>query len=83
MIYPVSPIPKYILSIIFGLIFLGIGRPPIYVPGLLALSKEIKANNIEEKTSKDIASAMNNLSVSIGDFIGPILGEFLTSKYNF
>ena len=82
-IYPVPPIPKYIISVIFGLIFLGIGGPPIYIPGLLALSKEIKANNIEEKTSNDISSAMNNLSVSIGDFIGPILGGFLTSKYNF
>ena len=82
-IYPVPPIPKYIISVIFGLIFLGLGGSPIYVPGLLSLTKEVKGNNIDEKTANDIASAMNNLSVSIGDFIGPILGGFLTSKYNF
>ena len=82
-IYPVPPIPKFIISVILGLILLGIGCPPIFVTGLLALTKEVKSNNIEEKTANDIASAMNNLSVSIGDFIGPILGGYLTSKYNF
>jgi predicted MFS family arabinose efflux permease len=81
--YPVPPVPKSLFSVIIGLMFIGLGGPPIYVPGLLALSKAVKANKIEEKTANDISSAMNNLSVSIGDLLGPILGGFFASNFGF
>ena len=81
--YPVPPVPKSLLSVIIGLMFIGLGGAPIFVPGLLALSKAVKANKIEEKTANDISSAMNNLSVSIGDLLGPILGGFFASNFGF
>ena len=48
-IYPVPNIPKYIISVICGLIFLGLGGSPIYVPGLLALTKEVKETTLLKK----------------------------------
>ena len=83
--YPVPPMPKSLLSVIFGLMCIGLGGAPIYVPGLLALSKAVKekANKIDEKTANDISSAMNNLSVSIGDLLGPILGGYFTTNFDF
>lgn len=81
--YPVTPIPKCLLSVIFGLMFIGLGGAPLYVPGLLALTKAVKRNKIDEKTANDISSAMNNLSVSIGDLLGPILGGYFTSSFGF
>ena len=83
-IYPISPIPKSIMFIIIGLFLIGIGSPPINVCGLVILCKLIrKIKNIDEKTANDIASAMNNLSISIGDFLGPILGGFFTTNFGF
>ena len=40
-------------------------------------------SKIDELTANDISSAINSLTISIGDFIGPIIGGFLTSHYNF
>ena len=34
-------------------------------------------------SANDIASAINNLCVELGDFLGPILGGFLTDKFGF
>ena len=84
-IYPLPPIPKNIISIIIGLCLIGTGGPPVYVPGLIALCKIIKNinNNIDENTANDISSAINNLSISIGDFLGPILGGFFTTNFGF
>ena len=31
----------------------------------------------------DISSTLNNITIDIGGFIGPIIGGFLTTKYNF
>ena len=44
--FPVPPIPKYIFSVIIGLILLGSGGPPIFIQGLLVLTKAIKENKI-------------------------------------
>ena len=81
--YPVPPIPKSLLSVIFGLMFIGLGGAPIFVSGLLALSKAVKESKIDEKTANDISSAMNNLSVSIGDLLGHILGGFFATNFGF
>ena len=83
-IYPIPPFPKQLFLIIVGLFLIGVGSPPINVSGLVILCKLIrKTNNIDEKTANDIASAMNNLSISIGDFAGPILGGFFSTNFGF
>ena len=39
--------------------------------------------NIDELIANDISSAINTLTIYIGEFIGPIIGGYLTSKYDF
>ncbi len=84
-IYPCPPIPKSLISIILGFLLIGAGSAPVFVPGLVALSKNIRKidNNIDELTANDISSAINTLTIAIGDFCGPIIGGFFTSNYNF
>lgn len=84
-LYPCPPIPKTIISIIIGFLFIGFGCAPVFIPGLVALAKNIKTidPSIEELTANDISSAINNLTIDIGEFIGPILGGFLTYRSGF
>ena len=84
-LYPCPPIPKTIISIIIGLLLIGVGTAPVFIPGLVALSKNIRKidPNIDELTANDISSAINNLTLDLGEFIGPIIGGFFTSRYNF
>ena len=85
LIYPLAPFPKNIISIIFGLSLVGAGGPLIFILGLLELSKIVKkiSTGYDQNTINDIASAMNNLFVSIGDLLGPIVGGFLSSHFGF
>jgi predicted MFS family arabinose efflux permease len=82
MIYPYPPIPKKLIFVILGFIFIGGGSVPIFIPGLIALNKNIKRidPNIEELSAGDITSAINFFIINIGDFCGPIIGGFF-SKY--
>ena len=84
-IYPCPPIPQKILFIIFGFLLNGIGSAPVFIPGLILLSKNIRINDstIDELTANDISSAINNLTIDVGEFLGPIVGGFLTSRYSF
>jgi MFS family permease len=84
-LYPCPPIPRSLISIIIGFLFIGAGSAPVFIPGLVALSKNIRKidKNIDELTANDISSAVNNLTVSIGDFSGPIIGGFFSSHYDF
>ena len=84
-IFPCPPIPQSIILIIFGFLINGIGSAPVFIPGLVLLSKNIRKNDstIDEFTANDISSAINNLTIDIGEFLGPIVGGFLTSRYNF
>ena len=85
LLYPCPPVPKSLISIFLGFLIIGSGSSPVFVLGLVALAKNIAKidSNIDELTANDISSAINNLTVSIGDFIGPIIGGFLTSHCNF
>ena len=85
MIYPYPPIPKSLFFIVFGFILIGGGGVPIFIPGLIALNKNIKKNesNIDELTANDITSAINFLIINIGDFCGPVIGGFLTTHLGF
>jgi len=84
-LYPCPPIPRSLIFIIMGFLLSGIGTAPVFIPGLVALSKNIRKidENIDELTSNDISSAINNLTIDVGEFIGPIVGGFFTSRYDF
>ena len=83
--YPTPPLPKKIIFVIFGFVIKGLGQAPIFVPTLVAMTKKIKDidNNVDELTANDISSAMYNLCVDVGDFIGPIIGGFLSNRFGF
>lgn len=84
-IYPCPPIPKSLIFIIFGFLLDGAGSAPVFIPGLVLLSKNIRQKDpsIDELTANDISSAINNLTVDVGEFLGPIIGGFFTSRYDF
>ena len=84
-IFPVPPIPHSLFFIIIGFLMIGTGSVPVFIPGLVILSRNIKKidKKIDEMSANDIASAINNLCVELGDFLGPILGGFLTDKFGF
>jgi MFS family permease len=84
-VYPITIIPKNIFFVLFGLILIGVGQAPIFVQGFVLLTNIIKKinPNKDEITLNDISSTLNNITIDIGGFIGPIIGGFLTTKYNF
>ena len=85
MIYPYPPIPKNLIFVIIGFILIGGGGVPIFIPGLIALNKNIKRidPNIDELSAGDITSAINFLTINIGDFCGPIIGGFFSTYLGF
>ena len=85
MIYPYPPIPKNIIFVIIGFILIGVGGVPVFIPGLVALKENIKKIDpkIHDLTVNDITSAINFLTVNIGDFCGPIVGGFFTTHFGF
>lgn len=85
MVYPFPPIPKKIIFIILGFSLIGGGDAPIFIPGLIALSKNVRRieKNIDNLTANDISSAINNITFAIGDFIGPIIGGYLSTHIGF
>ena len=85
MIYPVPPLPQSIIVIIIGFLISGIGGVPVFIPGLVMLAKNIKKSDksIDEMSANDIASVLNTLCTELGDFIGPILGGYLSEKVGF
>ena len=84
-LHPCSPFPKRIIVIICGFLLNGIGQAPVFLPGLVALSVNIQEIEpiIEEFLANDIASAVNTLTIYIGEFLGPTVGGYLSNKYNF
>ena len=85
MVYPYPPFPKSIIFVIIGLTMIGGGSAPIFIPGLVNLSKNIKKidPNIDEFSSNDISSAINNITIAIGDFCGPIIGGYFSTHFGF
>ena len=85
MIYPYPPIPKNIIIVIIGFFLIGGGGVPIFIPGLVSLKKNMKKidPNIDDMTVNDITSAINFLTLNIGDFCGPIIGGFFSTHFGF
>jgi predicted MFS family arabinose efflux permease len=85
MIYPVPPLPQSIIIIIFGFLICGCGGVPVFIPGLVMLAKNIKKSDksIDEMSANDIATVLNTLCTEIGDFLGPLIGGYLSEKIGF
>ena len=83
--YPVPPLPRSPIIIIFGFFMMGFGSVPVFVPGIILFSRNIKKidDSIDEMSANDIAAAIYNLFVELGNFIGPILGGYLTDNFGF
>ena len=84
-VYPITPLPKNIFLVLFGLFLIGAGQAPIFVQGFVLLVNIIKkiSKKKDEVSLNDISSTLNNIMIDIGGFVGPIIGGFLTTKYNF
>ena len=85
MIYPVPPLPQSVIVIILGFLICGCGGVPVFIPGLVMLAKNIKKSDksIDEMSANDIATVLNTLCTEIGDFLGPLLGGYLSEKIGF
>ena len=83
--YPVPPLPRSPIIIIFGFFMMGFGSVPVFVPGIILFSRNIKKidDSIDEMSANDIAAAMSNLFVELGNFAGPIIGGYLTDLLGF
>ena len=85
MIYPVPPLPQSVIVIILGFLICGCGGVPVFIPGLVMLATNIKKSDksIDEMSANDIATVLNTLCTEIGDFLGPLLGGYLSEKIGF
>ena len=85
LVYPINIFPQNLLSIILGLSLIGASGAPINVPVIMLLGNFIKIidNSIDDFTANDIASALYNLGINIGDFSGPIFGGFISDRFGF
>ena len=84
-VYPIKILPQTIISIIIGLFLLGASGSLICVPVIMQYGTIIsKINNLlNDSTINDIASAIFNIAINSGDFIGPVFGGFVSTKYGF
>ena len=85
MIYPVPPLPQSVIVIVIGFLICGCAGVPVFIPGLVMLAKNIKKSDksIDEMSANDIASVLNTLCQELGDFIGPILGGYISERLGF
>ena len=85
MVYPYPPIPKSVIFVIAGLGLIGGGSAPIFIPGFVSLNKSIKqiSPEIDKLSANDISSAINNITIAIGDFSGPIIGGYFSTYFGF
>lgn len=83
--YPNFPLPEKIYIIAIGFILKGLGAAPLFITPIIIFEKTIIKldENIDELSANDIASAILNLTFSIGDFLGPVIGGFLSNHYGF
>ena len=83
--YLVSPLPQSVIVIILGFLICGCGGVPVFIPGLVMLATNIKKSDksIDEMSANDIATVLNTLCTEIGDFLGPLLGGYLSEKIGF
>lgn len=76
---------RYSISIAIGLSFLGVSGTTVNVPCIIELARIIKSRDLTRNDAlvNDIASAIYNFGINIGDFFGPVLGGFISENYGF
>lgn len=85
MVYPYPPLPKSLIIVALGLGVIGGGGAPIFIPGLVNLSKNVNKidPSLDNYSANDVSSAINNITIAIGDFCGPVLGGFFSTHLGF
>ena len=85
MIYPVPPLPQSFIVVFIGLLICANETVPAFIPGIVILSKNIKKmdKSIDEMSANDIASVLYSMCMESGDFLGPVLGGYLSEKFGF
>ena len=83
-ISPIKLIPQHIAYGLIGLMMIGITSSLMTVPQFVPVLQSLKEDyQIEEKKANDYGSVLLNLSIRVGDGIGPLLGGMINNIYNF
>ena len=84
-VYPLGFLPQSLLCIIFGLALLGSSGAFTCVAVIIQYGKIAKNVDklIDDSTANDIASAVFNLGINFGDFLGPVYGGFVSTHFGF
>ena len=84
-VYPLEFLPQSIISIIFGLSLLGFSGAFTCIVVMIQYANIAKTIDIslDDSSANDIASAVFNLGINCGDFIGPIFGGFISTNFGF
>ncbi|MCQ2821645.1 MAG: MFS transporter [archaeon] len=83
-IFPISILPQSIIFVIIGLILVGAAGGPINVPSIIIMENILKNEfGINEFVANDIASAIYNFGVNVGDFSGPVIGGTISDHWGF
>ena len=84
-VYPLEFLPQSLLCIIFGLALLGSSGAFTCVAVIIQYGKIAKNidKNLDDSTANDIASAVFNLAINFGDFLGPVYGGFISTHFGF
>ncbi|MCQ2819720.1 MAG: MFS transporter [archaeon] len=82
---PPSPfLPQYYYICIIGLIGFGLSEGLVTIISVDQFIKVLERDcGINDGSENDIGSAIYNLGVNLGDFIGPVIGGFTTEKLKF
>lgn len=82
---PISILPQSMLTIMIGLVILGIPAALINVSSICDLIEFFKTSKLkmDDATANDISSAIYNLGLNFGEAVGPIFGGYVTEKIDF
>ena len=85
LIYPVPPLPQSFIVIYMGILICANETVPAFIPGLVILAKNIKKRekSMDEMAANDIAAVLYSICMETGDFLGPVLGGYLSEKLGF
>lgn len=82
---PISILPQSIITIIIGLVILGIPEALISVSAICDLNQFFKTckMKLDDATANDISSAIYNFALNFGEALGPTFGGYVTENYDF
>ena len=83
-LFPASLFPRKLIIIIIGMILLGPAQALVNIPSMEDYLNTLKFYfDFEDSDANDLSSMLFNLSINLGDAIGPIIGGFFTEIKNF